>query len=223
MKAIFIEEHGGPEVLNYGERPDPTIESHEVKIKVGAVALNRLDTYVRAGVRGQQRRFPLPHILGGDAAGEVVEVGSQVRGLEVGHRVVINPRISCGVCSSCLSGADDLCSSFQFLGSHLDGSYAEYVKAPAVNAHIIANEVSFEEAAAVPTVYLPIWNILIRKAQLRPWETVLVLSASGGVGTAAIQVAKEVIGASVIATTSPRDGRRPRYQLHNGRHHTADH
>jgi len=205
MKAVFIESHGGPEVLRYGEQPDPVMESHEVKVRVRVVALNRLDTYVRAGVRGQRRQFPPPFILGGDASGEVTEVGSRVEGIVVGQRVVINPRISCGLCSFCLSGEDDLCSSSRFMGSAINGSYAEYVKVPAVNVYPIADNVPFEEAAAVPTVYLPMWNMLIQKAQLKPWETVLVLSASAGVGTAAIQVAKRVIGARVIATTSSQE------------------
>jgi len=205
MKAVFIEGHGGPEVLRYGQRPEPAIADHEVKVRVRAVALNRLDTYVRAGVRGQRKQFPPPLILGGDSAGEVVSVGDRVTTLQVGQRVVINPRISCGTCSFCLSGDDDLCSSFRFLGSDADGSYAEFVSVPAANAYPIADQVSFQEAAAVPTVYLPIWNMLIRKAQLKPWETVLVLSASAGVGTAAIQVAKTIIGARVIATTSSQE------------------
>ena len=84
----------------------------------------------------------------------------------------------------------------------VEASYAEFVAAPAANAHIIAEEVHYEQAAAVPTTFLPIWNMLHRKVQLKPWETVLVLSASAGVGTAAIQVASKAIGARVIATTS---------------------
>ena len=88
------------------------------------------------------------------------------------------------------------------LGSAVDGSYAEYLKVPVANAHPIADHVSYEEAAAVPTTTLPMWNMLVRRAQLKPWETVLVLSASAGVGTAAIQIAKNVVGARVIATTS---------------------
>ena len=71
----------------------------------------------------------------------------------------------------------------------------EYVVAPAVNAHQIADSVTYEEAAAIPTTFLPVWNMMVRRAQLQPWETVLVLSASAGVGTAAIQVAKNVVGA----------------------------
>ena len=205
MRAVFIESHGGPEVLQYGQRPEPTMADDEVKVRVKASALNRLDTYVRAGLRGQRRQFPPPLILGGDSAGDVVEVGARVPEGRLGQRVVINPRISCRTCSFCLSGDDDLCPRFQFLGSTCDGSYAEFVSVPSVNAVPIADGVSFEHAAATPTVYLPMWNMIIRKAQLKPWETVLVLSASAGVGTAAIQVAKNVIGARVIATTSSNE------------------
>ena len=202
MKSVYIEAHGGTEVLTYGERPDPAVESHEVKLRVRAAALNRLDVYTRAGARGMRREFPPPLVLGGDSAGDVVEVGSGVEGLKVGDRVVVDPRISCGRCSPCLSGGDDFCTRSKMLGSAVDGSYAEYVKVPAANAHVIADTVTYEEAAAVPTIFLPMWNMLVRRAQLKPWETVLVLSASAGVGTAAIQVAKNVVGARVIATTS---------------------
>ena len=205
MKAVYIEAHGGPEVLTLGERPEPVLEPHEVSVRVRACALNRLDTYTRAGVRGMRREFPPPLILGGDPSGDVAEVGTRVQGLKTGDRVVVNPRISCGQCASCLAGTDDLCPSSRMLGSHVDGSYAEYLKVPAVNVHPIADQVSYEQAAAVPTTYLPMWNMLVRRAQLKPWETVLVLSASAGVGTAAIQVAKDVIGARVIATTSSQE------------------
>ena len=202
MKAVYIEAHGGTEALVYGDRPEPEAGSGEVKIQVKAAALNRLDLYTRAGGRGLRREFPPPLILGGDCAGEVVEIGGNVRTLQTGDRVVVNPRISCNQCYLCLSGRDDLCPSSRFMGSASDGSYAEYIVVPAVNAHKISESVSYEEAAAIPTTFLPVWNMMVRRAQLQPWETVLVLSASAGVGTAAIQVAKNVVGARVIATTS---------------------
>ena len=202
MRAVYIEAHGGPEVLIYGERPEPEIEPHEVKVQVRATALNRLDLYTREGGRGLRREFPPPLILGGDCAGDVVEAGSQVSGVKPGDRVVVNPRISCQQCAACLSGRDDLCPRSRFMGSAVDGSYAEMVAVPAANVHAIDESVSYEQAAAVPTTFLPVWNMLMRRLQLKPWETVLVLSASAGVGTAAIQVAKKIIGAKVIATTS---------------------
>jgi NADPH:quinone reductase-like Zn-dependent oxidoreductase len=200
MKAVYIEAHGGPEVLTYGERPEPEIKPHQVKVKVHATALNRLDLYTREGGRGLRREFPPPLILGGDCAGEVVGVGQEVVGLTIGDRVVVNPLID----SSQLGvyPPEATAPLPQFMGSAVDGSYAEYVAVPAANAHPIAAQVSYEEAAAVPTTFLPVWNMIVRRAQLKPWETVLVLSASAGVGTAAIQVAKNVIGARVIATTS---------------------
>ncbi len=202
MQAVYIESHGGPEVLTFGERPEPELEPSQVKIRVRASALNRLDLYTREGGRGLRREFPPPLILGGDCAGEVVEAGGQVSGLEPGDRVVVNPRLTCQQCPACLSGRDDLCPRQRFMGSAIDGSYAEFVSVPAVNAHSINEGVTFEEAAALPTTFLPVWNLLVRRMQVKPWETVLVLSASAGVGTAAIQVAKKVIGAKVIATTS---------------------
>ncbi len=202
MQAVYIESHGGPDVLTLGERPEPKVEPHQVLLRVRACALNRLDIYTREGDRGLRREFPPPLILGGDCAGEIVEVGEQVRGLSTGDRVVVNPKITCQQCPACLAGQDDLCPRAQFMGTAVDGSYAELAAVPAVNVYPIVNEVSYEDAAAVPTTFLPMWNMLQRKIQLKAWETVLVLSASAGVGTAAIEVASKAIGARVIATTS---------------------
>ena len=202
MQAVYIEAHGGPEVLTFGECPEPLVQPHEVKMRVRATALNRLDLYTREGGRGLQREFPPPLILGGDCAGEVVEVGPAAADFKVGDRVVVNPKLSCQQCALCLSGQDDQCRGSQFLGSAINGSCAEYLSIPAVNAHQISENVSYEQAAAMPTTYLPVWNMLVRRLQLKPWQTVLVLSASSGVGTAAIQVARDVIGAHIIATTS---------------------
>ena len=203
MKAVYMTEHGGADVLQYGDMPEPEIGPNDVKIRVRAASLNRLDVYSRAGVRGTRRRnFDTPHILGGDAAGEIVEVGSEVRGHETGQRVVVNPRMTCNQCRWCSAGQDEFCENSGMLGSSRRGSYAEYVSVPATSALPITDGLSFEEAATLPTVYLPSWTILVRKGALQSWETALVLSASAGVGTAGIQVAKNVIGATVITTTS---------------------
>ena len=202
MKAVYITEHGGGEVLTYGDRPEPSPGPNEVKVRVRASALNRLDLFTREGVRGTRLPLDEPHVLGGDAAGDVVEVGSLVSTLKASDRVVINPRLLCGECRYCVAGEDELCVDPGMLGLTADGSYAEYVCVQASNAHAIPESISYQEAAALPTVFMPCWSILIRRAGLKPWETALVLSASSGVGTAAIQVAKRVIGARVIATTS---------------------
>ena len=203
MKAVYITEHGGIETLTYGDLPEPEVGPNDVKIQVHASALNRLDVYTRAGVRGTRRRdFDAPHILGGDAAGEIVGIGSAVRGRRVGERVVVNPRMTCNQCRFCSSGEDEFCQNSGMLGSSRSGSYAEFVSVPSTSAVPIPDSLSFEEAASLPTVYLPSWTILVRKGALKPWETALVLSASAGVGTAGIQVAKRVVGATVITTTS---------------------
>jgi NADPH:quinone reductase-like Zn-dependent oxidoreductase len=88
------------------------------------------------------------------------------------------------------------------LGSTMNGGYAEFVVTPGSTAVKIPDNITYTEAAAIPTVFLPAWSILIRRGRLKPWETVLVVSSSSGVGSAALQVAKNVVGATVIATTS---------------------
>ena len=214
MKAVYITEHGAPDALVYGELPEPAPGANDALIRVRACALNRLDAYTRAGGRGTRLRFNgNPHVLGGDVAGDVVQIGSEVSQISAGDRVVVNPRITCRQCRFCLAGEEELCRSAGMLGSTISGGYAEYVSVPAANVVPIPDSLSYVQAASLPTVFLPCWTILIRKAQLRPWETLLIPSASSGVGTAAIQVAKNVIGARVIATTSSEDKARKAREL----------
>ncbi len=202
MKAVYITQHGGTEVLSYGDRPEPVPGPGQVKVRVRACALNHLDVFTRAGARGTRLPLEEPHILGSDLAGEAVEVGSEVTQVKPGDRVVVNPRLTCGQCRLCVEGEEELCVRPGMLGGTTDGGYAEFVTVPGRNAVAIPDDLSFEQAASLPTVFMPCWSILVRRAGLKSRETVLVLSASGGVGTAAIQLAKNHIGATVIATTS---------------------
>ena len=213
MKAVYIKEHGGPEVLTYGDMPEPVVGPNDVKVRVRACAVNRVDVYTRMGARGTRLSLGEPHILGGDVAGDVAEVGAEVTQVRLGDRVVVNPKLNCGQCQYCVAGEEELCTAPEMLGSTVAGSYAEYVKAPAVNTVRLPDTVSYVEGASLPTVFLPSWNILIRRAALKPWETALILSASSGVGTAAIQVAKNVVGARVIATTSTDEKARKAREL----------
>jgi len=205
MKAVYIQEQGDIDVLTYGDRPEPVISPTDVKVRVHACSLNRLDLYTRAGVRGMKLNLTQPLILGGDTSGEVTEVGELVTEVKSGDRVLVNPRLNCGQCSYCLSGQDGFCRKAGMLGTAADGGYAEFLKVPGINVLPIPDSLSYENAAALPTVFMPCWSILIRRGNVKPWETVLVLSSSSGVGTAAIQVAKNVIGARVIATTSTQE------------------
>ncbi len=197
MKAILYNQHGGPEVLEYTDAPKPAIGAKEVLVRVRACALNHLDLWIRKGIPGQ--KTPMPHIPGSDIAGEVAEVGSGVDNVKPGDHVMLQPGISCGLCDKCLAGADNFCRTYTLFGQGVDGGCAEYVKSPAVNCVPIPNEIPFVEAAAFPLVSITAWHMLMTRAQLRAAETVLVLGAGSGVGTAAIQIAKAA-GARVIAT-----------------------
>ena len=197
MNAVVFSEHGGPEVLRYTEVPAPTIGPDDVLFHVRACALNHLDIWIRRGLPGIS--IPLPHILGSDIAGEVVEVGKEVSGIRTGEKVVLSPGICCGHCEQCAAGKDSQCRDYTLFGYMVPGGYAEYVRAPTVNVISMPLYLSYEEAAATPLVFVTAWHMLITRAALKPAEEVLVLGAGSGVGSAAIQIAK-VAGARVIAT-----------------------
>jgi NADPH:quinone reductase-like Zn-dependent oxidoreductase len=197
MKAVRFHEHGGPEVLKYEDAPDPKIQANEVLVKVKACALNHLDIWVRGGVRRWQ--LPMPHIVGADISGEVAEAGSLITRFKPGDRVLLSPGISCGQCEACFKGLDSACRSYTLYGVLVDGGYAEYVKAAEMNVIPIPGDLSFDEAAAVPLVFVTAWHMLFTRAGLKPGEDVLVIGAGSGVGMAAVQISK-LAGARVIAT-----------------------
>lgn len=199
MKAVRFHQHGDATVLRYEDAPLPEVGPHEVRVAVKAVALNHLDIWVRKGWPGL--KLPLPHTLGSDIAGVLHEVGTEVRDLRVGQEVVVNPGLSCGSCERCLLGEDNLCRQYQIVGEHRPGGYAQYVTVPRQNVLPKPARLSFEEAACLPLTFLTSWTMLVRRAQLRPGETVLVQAAGSGVGSAAVQIAR-LLGATVIATAS---------------------
>ena len=188
MKAVRIHEHGGPEVLRYEDAPDPVAGAGEVLVRVRACALNRLDLTVRRGIPGQT--IPMPHILGSDVSGEIAGLGPGTTRLKVGDRVLLAPGQSCRQCQECVSGRDNFCRKFGLLGYFIDGGDAEYVAVPEVYAIPIPGDLSFEEAAAVPLVFLTAWHMLVGRAKIQPGQTILVLGAGSGIGTAAIQIGK---------------------------------
>ncbi|MDT7541126.1 MAG: hypothetical protein QOE33_1030 [Acidobacteriota bacterium] len=197
MKAVIFRQHGGPEVLEYADAPDPAIKANEVLVEVRACALNHLDVWARGGLPGIE--IKLPHILGNDIAGVVREVGEVVDWVRVGDEVLLQPGVSCGHCFECLSGRDNLCPSYDIIGYRRDGGYAELVAAPAVNVVAKPKGLSFEEAAALPLVTVTAWHMLVTRAGLQPGEDVLIHAAGSGVGSIGIQIAK-LRGARVIAT-----------------------
>jgi NADPH:quinone reductase-like Zn-dependent oxidoreductase len=197
VKAILFRQHGGPEVLQYANVPEPEPRPNEVLTRVRACALNHLDLWVRGGLPNVP--IPLPHIPGSDVAGEIAKIGAEVTTVRVGQKVVLAPLVSCGKCPACVAGLDNRCRHATNLGYMLDGGCAEFVRAPEINCLPYPENLSFEEAAAVPLVFQTAWHMLIDRAQLQPGEDVLVLGAGSGVGSAAIQIAK-FFGARVITT-----------------------
>lgn len=197
MRAVVIKRHGGPEVLELMDMPDPDIAPNEVLVRVRACALNHLDLWIRRGLPGVD--LSRPHILGSDVAGVVERVGSVVRNAEPGQEVLISPGISCMNCNACLSGEDNLCLSYDILGYRSDGGYAEFVKCPSQNLIPKPARLSWEEAASIPLVFVTAWHMLVGRVGLRAGETLLVHAAGSGVGSAAVQIGK-LLGATVFAT-----------------------
>src|SRR6185312_11354430 len=185
MKAVRIHQHGGPEVLVLEDIPEPKIKANQVLVRV------------RACIPGM--KFTMPHILGSDIAGEIVEVGELCERIKPGMRVLLSPGTSCRQCEQCLLGHDNLCRRFTMFGYGIDGGNTELLAVPEYTVIQIPDDLSFEEAAAAPLVFLTAWHMLMARARLQPGEDVLVLAASSGVGQAAIQIAK-MFQCRVIAT-----------------------
>jgi alcohol dehydrogenase len=180
MRAALILEHGDRNNVVVGDYPKPVADPGEVLVKVKSVSLNHLDIFVRRGIPG--RKLELPHISGGDVAGIVEEVGQGVANVVPGDRVLIDPHIPG-------KGA---------LGEDTTGGLAEYVKVPARNLIPLPDDISFDEAAALPIAYGTAWRMLITQGKLQANETIVILGASGGVGNAAVLIAK-LAGARIIA------------------------
>ncbi|MFQ5530678.1 MAG: alcohol dehydrogenase catalytic domain-containing protein [Gemmatimonadota bacterium] len=199
MRAAFFRRHGGPEVIETGEAPEPVAAAGSVVVRVRAVSLNHLDLWVRRGIPGLELK--MPHIGGSDAAGTVESVGSGVDAWSPGDRVVVNAALSCGSCEFCLRGDEALCLELRVLGEHVRGAAAELVLVPAANLLRIPAALAFETAAAASLVYQTAWRALSNRGRLRAGETLLVTGASGGVGSAGVHIGQH-LGARVIAVTS---------------------
>lgn len=182
MKAVRIHEDGGPEVLRYEEAPDPAPGPGEVLIGLRAASLNHLDLWLRRGLPS----VPKPRILGADGAGVVVALGDGVDRFAEGDEVVVNPGLDEGA---------------RIVGEHMDGTHAELIALPADYVHPLPKGLTFEEAAAFPLVFETVYRMLVTRAALQEGEWVLVWGVGGGIGTAALQIAK-ALGARVIATSS---------------------
>ena len=198
MKAMLYNEAGGPEVLRYTDVADPEPGPGDVVVDVGATALNRLDVVQRNGWF-QMPGFQYPHIAGMDVAGTVSAVGSDVDGVAVGDRVVVDPSLAGVADNSRLAGMGDLYGELGIIGATVDGGYAEKCLAPASHVYPVPGDMPIEHAATFPTCYLTANHALFDVGELQAGETVMIHAAGSGVSVAGIQLAKHA-GATVLAT-----------------------
>lgn len=191
MKAIRVSTHGGPEVLKLEEVPKPVPAGDQVLIQVRAIGVNPVDTYIRSGAYTSKN---LPYTPGFDAAGIVEAVGPEVRAFKAGDRVYTSATIS--------------------------GAYAEFTLCATTAVHHLPKKTDFPEGAALGIPYATAFRALFQKAQARPGETVLVHGASGGVGIAAVQLARAA-GLVVLGTSSTAEGQK--LASDNGANHVLNH
>ena len=194
MKAAYItKDHK----IEYGDFPKPILREGEALIKVNACALNHLDIHLAIG----KLDIPLPHISGSDVSGTIEEINGDSE-LKVGQEVIINPAIPCGKCRFCQKGLP--CEIVIIFGYRTLGGFAEYVAVPVGQLYPKPEKLSFVEAAAIPLTFLTAYHMLVTRANLQRSETVFVWGASGGLGSVAIQIAKN-IGAKIIAAAKTEE------------------
>ena len=206
MKALVYDQYTTDDdfskILQIKDIPSPKPKSSEVVFKVKVAALNYDDIW---GMRGKPLAIPLPHISGTDAAGEVTAVGSDVKNIKVGDRVVSHGNLSCRVCKACTDGREYDCRKRTIWGFEtgpLWGGYCEETHLPEVNVVKIPEGVSYDDAAAASMTLLTSWHMLVGRAKIQPGQLVLIMGGSSGVGNFGIQIAK-LFGCTVIATASP--------------------
>jgi NADPH2:quinone reductase len=198
MKAIILYENGGTEKLIYTEDfPVPDIKPNEVLVKIKAASVNRADLVIRQGYPGLTLNFP--HILGGDIAGIIEEIGTDVKEFKAGERVLSWPIAACGECEWCKKCRRGLCFNWQYFGMHRQGSYAEFAAVPESSLINLPENVSFEDAACLPVAGLTANHALGRVGNLKKGETFFIWGGTSGLGIIALQIAKNA-GAEIFAT-----------------------
>jgi len=193
MKAIRIDDHGGPEVLRVVDVPDPVPKPGEIGVRVTHVGLNHLDIWVRRGV--DSHAFPLPLIPGSDVAG--------IRE-DTGQTVALHPGFGCGSCARCRADNHSLCRKYRIRGESTDGGMCERVCVP--EDQLLPSTLDPAATAAMPLSLLTAWHMLVGRAKVSAGQRVLVQAGASGVGSLAIQVAR-MHGAEVAATASTEEKR----------------
>jgi NADPH:quinone reductase-like Zn-dependent oxidoreductase len=204
MQAVHITRHGGPEVLEVVDIPVPEPGPGEVRVRVLGVSVNHLDLWVRRGMPGFP--VPFPRVPGCDGTGVVDALGEGVAGPVVGTQVLLEPGFTLADGPEVARGEDHLAEDYGIRGEHSDGFAQEYVVLPQRFVRPLPAGLDPVLAAAAPLVFLTAWGLLHARAAIRPGEHVLVLGATSGVGSAAIQMAR-AHGCRVWTTASTEEGR----------------
>lgn len=203
MKAAVIHDYGeGCDTLRYEDVQTPSPGSGELLIKTHAMAVNHCDTDLRKGLFGIAQE--MPHVMGVDAAGEIIAVGDGVSRFKVGDRVAPHFMLTCGICPNCSDGKENICQNAEILGVTVWGGYAEYVKVGQNHVVRLPDALSYEDAAAGQIPFATAWEALVEVGRIRAGEHVIVTAAGGGVGSAGVQIAK-LAGARVIAAAGADD------------------
>jgi len=177
MKTVRIHEYGNVDVLRIEEMPVPQIAADELLIKIHAASVNPVDWMVREGYMKDMHMHKLPLTLGQDFSGTIEKVGNSVQGFKVGDKVFGRPSLERA------------------------GSYAEFIEVKASEVALMPKTITYDEAATIPVVGTTAWETLVNIARIKKGQRVLILGASGGVGSIAIQIAKSK-ECYVLGTTS---------------------
>ena len=199
MRAVQLIKHGAPGTFTVGEIDVPRLAPDEVLVQVKACGVNRLELWAEEG--GLPVPMALPRTLGGEIAGVIAELGADVDDWRKGERVAVQSNLFCGFCEYCLKAEESICLNGNLLGIDRDGGFAEFVAVPARSLVRIPAEVDFVASAALTLAGSTAMHMLTNRAEVRSSEWVLVMAGGSGVGTYAVQIAKQ-LGAQVIATGS---------------------
>src|ERR1041385_7417500 len=210
MKAVQLFAHGAPGKFELRELPEPQPAPGEVVVQVQSCGLNRLDLWLEEA--GLPIPLQLPRTPGGDIAGIVWQVGSDVSEWKRADEVAVQSNIFCGECEFCRRGEESMCLRSEILGVQRDGGFAEKVVVPARSLVRLPAGVDFDTSAALTLAGSTAMHMLTNRAQVREGDWVLIIGAASGVGSAAIQIAKQ-LGARVISTGSTEDKRALARQL----------
>jgi len=217
MKAIQLIAHGAPGQFKFSDVPDPIPAANEVVVRVRACGLNRLDLWLEEGTLPVP--VQLPRIPGSEISGEVLVAGRDVSDWRAGDRVAVQSNLFCGHCEFCLRGEESICLSGQLVGVQRDGGFAEQVVVPASALVCLPANVDFAASAALTLAGSTAMHMLTQRASVRPGDWVLVMGGASGVGSVAIQIARQ-LGGKVISTGSTEAKRQ--FALGLGADHVID-